>query len=39
MISYDYKPRGVCARNIHVELTDDGKTIESISLLVDVMAT
>ena len=33
MISYDYKPRGVCARNIHVELTDDGKTIESFSFV------
>lgn len=33
MISYDFKPRGVCARNIHVELTDDGKTIESVSFV------
>lgn len=33
MISYDYTPRGVCARNIHVELSDDGKTIESVSFV------
>lgn len=31
MISYDFKPRGVCARSIHVDLTDDGKHIEHVS--------
>lgn len=30
MISYDYTPHGVCSTNIHVELTDDGKTIEQV---------
>lgn len=28
---YDYKPRGVCARAIHVDLDDAGDTIESVS--------
>lgn len=27
MISYDYKPRGVCSRAIHIQLSDDGQTI------------
>ena len=27
MISVDYKPSGVCARNIHLDLSDDGKTV------------
>lgn len=31
MITTDFKPRGVCSRNIHVELSDDGKTIEAVS--------
>lgn len=31
MIELDFKPRGVCARMIHVELTDDGQTIEKVS--------
>lgn len=31
MIDYDYKPQGVCARAIHVELDDAGKTIEHVS--------
>ena len=31
MIELDYKPRGVCARMIHVELSDDGSTIEHVS--------
>ena len=31
MASYDFKPKGVCSRNIHIELTDDGQTIESVS--------
>ena len=30
MITYDYKPRGVCARAIHVELSDDGSTVENV---------
>lgn len=33
MISHDFKPRGVCARSIHVDLSDDGKTIESVSFV------
>ena len=31
MASFDYRPRGVCARMIHLELADDGSTIESVS--------
>ena len=31
MIELDFKPRGVCARMIHVELDDAGKTIEAVS--------
>lgn len=31
MIELDYTPRGVCARNIHVALSDDGETIEGVS--------
>lgn len=27
MIEVDYTPKGVCARNIHLELSDDGKTV------------
>lgn len=27
MIDVDYKPQGVCARNIHLELSDDGSTV------------
>lgn len=27
MVSVDYKPQGVCARNIHLELSDDGNTV------------
>ena len=30
MISYDYTPQRVCPRNIHVELSDDGNTIELV---------
>ena len=30
MISIDYVPQGVCSKNIHVMLDDEGKTIESI---------
>lgn len=31
MIDYDYIPRGVCSRAIHVSLTDDGKTVDHVS--------
>ena len=31
MFSYDYKPRGVCSRMIHIGLSDDGKTVEQVS--------
>ena len=31
MITTDFTPRGVCSRNIHVELSDDGATIEGVS--------
>lgn len=31
MIAYDFKPRGVCARVIHIGLSDDGSTIEQVS--------
>lgn len=31
MIDYDYRPRGVCSRSIHVELSDDGQTVEDVS--------
>ncbi len=31
MSKLDFKPRGVCARMIHVELSDDGQTVESVS--------
>lgn len=31
MIELDFKPRGVCARMIHVELSEDGQTIENVS--------
>jgi uncharacterized protein (TIGR03905 family) len=30
MIETDYTPRGVCARNIHVALSDDAQTIEGV---------
>lgn len=30
-IELDFKPRGVCARMIHVELSEDGQTIENVS--------
>ena len=33
MTVIDYTPRGVCSRNIHVELADDGKTIDSVSFV------
>lgn len=31
MFHYDFKPRGVCSRAIHLDLSDDGKTIEGVS--------
>ena len=30
MISFDYKPQGVCARNIHLDLSDDGNKVMSV---------
>jgi len=30
LISYDFTPRRVCSRKIHVELSDDGNTIERV---------
>ena len=27
----DFKPRGVCSRMIHIDLSDDGKTIENVT--------
>ena len=27
----DFKPRGVCSCMIHIDLSDDGKTIEDVS--------
>lgn len=31
MTKLDFKPLGVCARMIHVELSEDGQTIENVS--------
>ena len=31
MCHYDFRPRGVCSRAIHIDLADDGKTIENVS--------
>jgi uncharacterized protein (TIGR03905 family) len=31
MIDYDFRPRGVCSRAIHIRLSDDGQTIEGMS--------
>lgn len=31
MIHYDFRPRGVCSRAIHLDLSDDGKTIKNVS--------
>ena len=31
MIEIDYQPHGVCSRNIHVALSDDGATIKNVS--------
>ena len=33
MQSFDFQPRGVCSRNIHVDLSDDGTTIEGVSFV------
>lgn len=33
MIELDYTPRGVCSKNIHVAVSDDGKTIENVSFV------
>jgi uncharacterized protein (TIGR03905 family) len=33
MISYDFTPSRVCPRNIHVELSDDGNTIQNVEFL------
>lgn len=27
----DFTPHGVCAKQIHIDLSDDGKTIEAVS--------
>jgi uncharacterized protein (TIGR03905 family) len=31
MTTYDYQPQHVCARNIHITLSDDKQTIEDIA--------
>ena len=31
MFHYDFRPRGVCSSAIHIDLADDGKTIEDVS--------
>lgn len=31
MFHYDFVPRGVCSRVIHLDLSDDGRTIEDVS--------
>ncbi|MGN0070915.1 MAG: TIGR03905 family TSCPD domain-containing protein [Atopobiaceae bacterium] len=31
MFHFDFRPRGVCSRAIHIDLSDDGKTIENVS--------
>lgn len=33
MIEFDFTPHGVCARNIHVAVSDDGKTVEHIEFM------
>ncbi len=30
MIETNFTPQGVCARNIHIVLSDDGQTVESV---------
>ena len=31
MFHYDFRPRGVCSQAIHVDLSDDGSTIEDVT--------
>ena len=31
MVAIDFKPRGVCSKNIHVELDDAGEVIEGVA--------
>lgn len=31
MFHFDFTPRGVCSRAIHVDLSDDGQFIEAVS--------
>jgi uncharacterized protein (TIGR03905 family) len=31
MFHYDFRPRGVCSQAIHVDLSDDGTTIEGVA--------
>jgi len=31
MRHFDYRPRGVCSKAIHIDLSDDGSTIEGVS--------
>ena len=31
MFHYDFRPRGVCSQAIHIDLTDDGSTIEGVT--------
>lgn len=33
MITSTFKPRGVCAREISIALSDDGRTVESVSFV------
>jgi uncharacterized protein (TIGR03905 family) len=33
MYEMDFRPRRVCPRNIHVAVSDDGSTIESVEFL------
>ena len=33
MYALDYRPVRVCSRNIHVEVSDDGNTIERVEFL------
>lgn len=33
MYALDYTPTRVCPRNIHVEVSDDGSTVEGVSFL------
>lgn len=31
MYHYDFRPKGVCSVAIHLDITDDGKTIEGVA--------